>query len=153
MGKLRECRHVTSSRLRRAGHGSENASVRAAAAEISAEGLPGLFECEIGSLAKQRVCRHDHAVRAVAALRGLFGNECGLYAVRLVWSPKTFKGRYCVPCYLFDWRHTRADRLVIYQYCTSATLCQTAAEFGRTESKNIAQDVEKRLVRVPGIHR
>jgi hypothetical protein len=70
--------YLPPSRLCRTHHGAQNSSVGSASAEVARESLLHAFRRRIPRFPKQRLCGHDHAVGAVTALCGLFGNEGGL---------------------------------------------------------------------------
>src|SRR5205807_9953148 len=69
--------------LSRAQHGVQNAGMGATPAQVTVESLLDLLGRWTRCLREQRFRCHDHAVRAVAALRRLLGHERRLHRVRL----------------------------------------------------------------------
>src|SRR3546814_10671908 len=64
--------------------GAHDPEMRSAAAEITLQRLLDVAVARIGVFVEQRLRGHDHAVDAVAALRGLLVDEGLLDRVRLV---------------------------------------------------------------------
>jgi len=125
--------------------------VRSAAAEIAGESLFDLLQSRMRRLGENGACGHDHAVGAIAALGCLLGDESGLERARFFRSPQTFESGHRPARDLFDWRHARAHGLAIDQHGAGAALAEPATEFCAVQRQRIAQDVEERLVRIPGI--
>src|SRR5438067_266864 len=69
---------LTSSGFRCAHDGAQNTCVSATSAQVARQPLLYLFERGMGGFGEQRLGCHDHAIRAIPALRGLLGNESGL---------------------------------------------------------------------------
>src|ERR1700680_758759 len=102
---------------------------------------------------QQRSRRHNHAVGAVAALRGLLRYKGCLDLVGLLRRAETFERSYCAAGHLLYRCNARTHRLAVEQNRTCPTLGQAAAEFGSTQTKRIAQNVEDWLAGVPRIDR
>src|SRR5881397_213926 len=78
--------------MTRAPLGTHDAIVRGAAAQVAVQRPPDLA-CRRGRIAlEQRLCRHHHAVAAVAALTGLLLDERALQRVQLVERAEAFDG-------------------------------------------------------------
>ncbi len=127
--------------------------MRSAAAEIAGESLFNLFQGRVRCLGKDSPGRHDHTVRTVPALGGLLGDESRLKCVRLFRCSKTFESCDSAPRDLLYGRKARAHGLTIDQHSAGAALAESTPEFCTAERERIAQNVKKRLVRIPGIDR
>ena len=126
--------------------------MRAAAAEIAGEPLLGLFERRLRRRREQRRGGHDHPAGAVAALRGLLGDERGLHAMRRfsrVPSPSMVV--IVVAGGAADRRHARAHRFAVHQHRAGAALAEAAAELRPVQRERTAQNVEQRLRRIPRV--
>ena len=110
-----------------------------------------LFQRRMRRLGKERLRGHDHAVCAITALSGLLGNESGLKSIRFFRCSETFESCNGAARDLFDGRDAGAHGLSVEHHCAGATLAEPATEFCAVQRERIAQDVEKRLVRIPGI--
>jgi hypothetical protein len=132
--------------------GAQNARVRAAATEISGE--PGfyLLESGVGSLIQERFGFHDHAVGAVAALSGLFGDECGLYRIGFFVGAESFEGGDRATIDLLHGSHTGSNGFAIEKHGAGAALSEATSEFRTVQTEGIAEQVENRLRRIPGIN-
>src|SRR3546814_21148732 len=78
--------------------GAHDPEMRSAAAEITLQRLLDVAVARIGVFVEQRLRGHDHAVDAVAALRGLLVDEGLLARVRLVDRAEPFERRYLAAC-------------------------------------------------------
>ncbi len=145
--------HDPSLRLRRQHDRLHDPRVSAAPAEIAREPLLHLVECRPRRLVEQRLRRHDHAISAIAALRGLLGDEGGLHNVRLFGRAKPFESRDSAARHLPHGKNARALGFPIDQHRARAALSESATEFRPMQAERIAQDVEKRLRRIPGFDR
>jgi len=125
--------------------------VRSAAAEIAGESLFDLFQRRMRRLAENGARRHNHAVGAIAALRGLLGDEGGLEGTRSFRCSKAFESCNGAARHLFDWRGAGAHGLAIDQHSAGAALPEPATEFCAVQRERVAKNVKKRLVRIPGI--
>ena len=125
--------------------------MRSTAAEIAGEPLFDLLQRRMRRLREDGTRGHDHAVSAIATLCGLLGDESGLDGARLFLRAKAFQSGHGAARHLFDGRNARAHGLAIHQHRAGAALAQPAAEFCSLQRKLVAQDVEKRLLRIPGI--
>ena len=79
---------------RRQPHGGDDLDMRAAAAEVEAQRLAdfGLRRIRIG--VDQRAGGHDHAVEAIAALRGVAGDEGLLHGIKPVARGQALERRH-----------------------------------------------------------
>jgi len=78
--------------------------VRSAAAEIAGESLFDLFHSRMWRLGENGARGHDHAVGAIAALRGLLGDESGLEGAGFFRCSQAFESRDRAARELFDGR-------------------------------------------------
>ena len=125
--------------------------MRSAPAEIAGESLFDLFQRRVRRLAENGARGHDHAVRAIAALSGLFGDEGGLQGARSFRRSQTFERGDGAARHLFDGRGARAHGLAIDQHRAGAALAEPATELCAVQCERITKYVEERLVRIPGI--
>ena len=126
--------------------------MRPAPAEITGESLFDLFQSRVRRLGENGASGHDHAVGAITALRGLLSDESGLECIRLFRRSQTFESRDGAARNLFDGRGARSHGLAIDQHGAGATLAEPTTEFCTMKRECIAEDIEKRLVWVPGIN-
>jgi len=123
--------------------------VRAAATEVARQRLFGLLSSWPGIALQQSMRRHHHSIGAVAALRGLLGDERGLNAVRLLRSSERFDGRDAVSGRLTYRRNAGANRAPVEDYRARATLPESTAEFRPMQIELVAKYVEQWLRGVP----
>src|SRR5262249_60439142 len=86
-------RHRGTHGLGGAAHGADDAIVRGAPAEVTVQRLLDLALARPGIAIEQRLCRHDHAVAAEAALTGLLLDESALERMQQVIGAQTLTGR------------------------------------------------------------
>src|SRR5215475_4226087 len=103
--------------------------MRAAATEIAGERLLGLFERRLRRLRQQRRAGHDHAVGAVAALRGLLGNEGGLDGMGLLGGAQALYGGNAMSCSRRNRQAAGAHGAAVDMHGAGAALAKAAAEF------------------------
>ena len=125
--------------------------MRSAAAEIAGESLFDLFRSRMRRLGKDGLRGHDHAVSAIAALSSLLGDKSGLDDIRFFHCSEPFESGDSAARDLSYGSDARSHGLPVHQHGAGATLSQTATEFCAPQRERVAQDVEKRLIRVPGI--
>src|SRR5437870_2424406 len=77
--------------------GAHDLDMRAAAAQIVTQRFHDLGLGWMCVARQQRLGRDDHAVKAVAALRGLFGNERLLYRIRMRARAEAFERHNVAP--------------------------------------------------------
>src|SRR6516164_2077059 len=101
---------------------------------------------------KQGGAGHDHAIRAIAALGGLLGDERRLDLVKVLGRAEAFLRRHRAAA---DPRHGRpagSDRLALDYHRACAALPEAAAELRSLQPERVAQDIKKRFVRVTCLH-
>lgn len=125
--------------------------MRSTAAEIAGESLFDLFQGRMWCLCENGARGHDHAVGAIAALSGLLGDESGLEGTGFFRCSQAFESRDRAARDLFHGRDARAHGLAIDQHSAGATLAEPATELCAVQRERIAENVEKRLFRIPGI--
>src|SRR5262245_29874670 len=133
-------------------HGSDDAIVRAAAAEIAVEALAHLLLARPRIGIEQCLRAHDHAVGAVAALRRLLADEGALERVRFVDRAQPLDGGDTGIAERPDLGDAGADWPPVGQHRAGAALGKAAAELGAVELEIVAQNIEQRRVRL-GRHR
>src|SRR5438874_3127937 len=94
-----------------------------------------------------------HAIRAVAALGRLLGNEGRLHGIGLRRRAEPLKCRNHVTGGLLDGRHAGARWCAVDQHSAGAALTEPAPELWTVQPERIAQDIEERLGRLPGLDR
>src|SRR5215831_5732119 len=95
---------------------------------------------------------HDHAVRAIAALGSLLGDEGRLDLVRILRRAEAFLRSHRAAA---DPRHGRlagSDRLALDYHRACPALPEAAAELRSLQPERVAQDIKKRFVRVACLH-
>ncbi len=115
----------------------------AAPAKIAGQSLLDLRIGGFGSFIEQCLGRHDHAVDAVAALRGLLIDEGLLNLVQFLGRAQTFQrgDRLILDC--ADRRDTGANGVAVHNHRASAALRHAAAELRAVEFQVVAQDIEQ----------
>jgi len=121
-------------------------------ADDAAQSLFHLRFSGVGIRIEQGLGGHDHAVRAVAALGRLLGDEGSLYRVRLLGSAQAFEGRDGFAGRLLYRGDAGAGGLALHDDGAGAALRHAAAEFGAVEFEIIAKNVEKGLIGIPGFN-
>ena len=125
--------------------------MRAAPAQVPRQPRLHLFHRRMRIGLQQRFRRHHHATRAVAALRRLFRDERFLHGIGLLRRPDPFNRHDTVPCGLPDRRHAGARDLPVNQHRARAALAQTAAKLWPVQVERIAEQIEQRLLGIPGV--
>src|SRR5579863_3017958 len=128
---------------RRAHHRADDFDMCAAAAQIIAQRLHGLLFGWMRVACEKCLRRHDHAIEAIAALRGLLGDEGVLYGIRVVARAEPFEGYDLAADTAFNRNDTRSRRDTIDQHATGTALAEAAAIFRSVELEIVAQDVEQ----------
>ena len=119
----------------------------ATSAEVVVQRPADLFFRRLGRLLQERRRRHDHAVDAVAALRGLCVDEGRLHGMRLVRRTEAFYGDH-LPLDDANRQHAASGRLTRVVNSARAALRQAASELGTMKAQFVAQDVEQRGLRI-----
>src|SRR5580693_2082396 len=146
----RACRRRPPSALRLsrlpscAHHGADDFNVSAAPAQIIPERFARLGFGRMSIDLQQRFGRHDHAVEAIAALRGLRVNESLLHGIGMFARAKTFEGYDVAPGATIDRNDARARGLAVDQHRAGAAFAQAAAELRPVQFEIVAQHMEKR---------
>src|SRR5262245_56462303 len=103
----------------------------AAAAEVAGEPVAHLRLGRARVAIEQRLCGHDHAVEAVAALPGLLVDESLLQRMELGGGAQPLERGHLRLSDLADRRYAGARRHPVNQHGAGATLRQAATKFGR----------------------
>src|SRR5437016_1083309 len=138
--------------LCRAKNRGKNSCVGCAPAEIPSKPLFDLFGRRMRRLAEKGLCRHDHSIRAVPALRGLLGNERGLHRIGFLGRTESFDRRDGVSLRLFDWSDAGARCFAVDQHGARSALAETASEFCAVQSERVTKDIKQRLRGIPRIN-
>src|SRR5262249_11308026 len=120
-------------------NGGENASIGCAPAKVAAECLFDIFYGWARFLPKKRFSSHNHSIRAIATLSGLFCNESSLNGIGFLWRSETLRRSDCVAFSLFDGRDAGARRFPIDQHSACSALTETAAEFRSVQSHRVSK--------------
>ena len=102
---------------------------------------------------EQRDDAHHHAVGAVAALRRLLGDERRLHRVRPLGTAEAFGGDDAAAGSVAELHRARAHRRIVEQHRARSALAEAAAELRGVQAEVVAERVEKRHLRVPGVDR
>ncbi len=97
----------------------------------------------VGVAVQQRLRRHDHSVHAVAALRGLFGDEGLLHRVRGGAGAEALERHDLPPDGAGDRQHAAAGGEAVHDDGAGAAFAQAAAEFRPVEPEVVAQHVSR----------
>jgi hypothetical protein len=128
--------------------GFQHANVRKAAAQDARHGLANLLVAGLRVPIEEGFGRHNDAIDAKTALRGLLSDKCALQGMGLVDRSDALK---CGDFRSRDRTHRRdagAHRLTFHDHGTGAALAQATAELRSAELEIVAQHVEKRGGRV-----
>lgn len=117
-----------------------------ALAKIGGKRLPDLVFGRMAIPGKKGRRLHDHAVDAVAALRGLFVDECLLQRVGVFSRPKTFESDDFGIGHGGNRHHAAAQCLPVVVHGASPALRQPTAKVKPVQSKMITQRVQQRHV-------
>src|SRR3984885_7958584 len=117
--------------------------MRAAAAEIVAQRFHRLLFGRVRVAHQQRLGRHDHAVEAIAALRGLLGNKSFLHGVGVDAGAETFKCHDVAAGAAFDRDHAGASRHAVDQHGASAAFAEATPVFRSVQFEVVAQHMEQ----------
>src|ERR1700742_2756281 len=125
----------------------DDPEVRPAPAQVRVHGLLDLVLGGARIALEERVRGHDHAVGAVAALRGLVLDERRLHLARLLGGPEALERRDLLALHRARRRDARADRLAVRLHGACAALREAAAEARAVQPQLVAQHVQQRRVR------
>jgi hypothetical protein len=121
--------------FRRVLYGFNDLHVAGAHAQIAGQRFANLFFRWVGITLKKGMARHDHARRAVAALKSVVFNECFLYRAQLTVFRQTFDCCDFTPVRLHGEVEARFDDFAVEQYGASAAFADDAADMsaGKTD--------------------
>ena len=131
-------------------HGPQDPPVGAAPAQVSRQGLFDVIRGRMWCLHEQGARAHDHAARAVAALRGLLGDEGRLQRIRFVRAAEAFYRRHPPARDSADRDHAGARRPIVDEDRAAAALPEPASQLRAGEPERTAKRVEQWLAGVPG---
>src|SRR5690348_4463057 len=101
---------------------------------------------------EERLRGHDHAVDAVAALHGLFVDECLLQRFGLVYRAESSERGDRPPSGGGDRQYARTHGRAVEMDGAGTALRKAATEFGPVQSQLVTQHVQKHRVGF-GLHR
>jgi len=119
----------------------------AAAAEVARQLKAHLGFAGAGVTVEQGLGGHDHAVEAVAALRGLLIDKGLLHRVRRLAGTEAFEGDDLAPHRARQRKYTRPRSDAIDDHGARTALAQAAAVLGAVELQIIAQYQQQRCIR------
>src|SRR6266403_1842323 len=127
----------------RALHGTHDAVVRGAAAEMAVQRRLDVAVARPGIAIEQRLRRHHHAVAAVAALAGLLLDERPLERMQRLDGAEPLDRRDVALRDARDRRHAGAHGLAVHQHRACAALREPTAELGSVQLEVVAQDIKE----------
>src|SRR5688500_5113757 len=120
--------------------------MRAAATQISIQGLPDLHITRMRSFPKQRCCPDNHSVDAVTALRRLFLNERALHWMQLTLLDQTFQGGDSRPTHSGNRKFAGWLSLIPDQHHAGAACLLAATDLRTRKSQFIPQNIKNRCL-------
>src|SRR5262249_29818957 len=129
-------------------HRADDARVAAAAAEIARQRLAHLRLGRAWVLLQEGARGDDHAGRAVAALRGLLGDEGGLDRIGALGRAQAFDRRDGPRLHGARGRDARPGSAPVDQDGAGAALREAAAEVGPGEPEVVSEHIEERRLRI-----
>src|SRR5579871_266536 len=136
---------MSASVRRSAEHRAHDAVMRSTTAQIAVELFTHLRFGRLRRSRQQPRGGHDHAARAVAALRHALGDEGSLQHRGLFGRAEALDGRHRFACGIGNGGEAGADRLAVNQDRAGAALTETAAESGAREPE-VTQYIQQRFV-------
>ena len=130
--------------VRRALNGADHPQVRAAAANITVQRLLDVRDGRMRIFVQQGFRAHDHAVHAVAALRGLLLNERGLQRVRMGDAAQAFESGDVSFLRGGNREDAGAHGVAFHQHGARAACAEAAAEARPVQLRVVAQDIQQR---------
>jgi hypothetical protein len=112
-----------------------------------AERLSDIRLCSIGLVGEKSGHSDDHAVQAIATLRGLFLDESILDKVQVVNCSKAFEGHDLSSLDSACFDSARTHRTTVDKDRTRAALTKSTSVFGAVEPKIVAEDEQERGIR------
>src|SRR5437588_3689786 len=132
-------------------HRANDARVAPAAAEVASQRLPHLLLARARGVREQRARGHHHAGRAVAALRGLLGDERRLDGIGPIVRAEPLDGHDVLADDRARGRVARAHRPPIDEDRAGAALREAAPEFRAAQPEVVTQQVEEGHVGIVGL--
>jgi hypothetical protein len=121
--------------------------VGSASTEVVAERFPDICLCSIGLAAEKSCHRDNHAVQAIATLRGLFLDESILDEMQAVNCSKAFEGQDLSSLDSARFYRARTHRTTVDKHGARAALAKSASVFGTVEPEIVAEDEQERGIR------
>ena len=115
----------------------------ATAAQVASQRIADLLFAGLGCFVEQGLRGHQHAVDAIATLRGLRVNEGLLQTVGLGGRAQTLKRGDGFGLHRLRGGDTRADRLAIDHDGAGTALTQAATEFRALQAQLVTQGVQQ----------
>ena len=127
-------------------HGSQDADVARAAADVAAQVILHLLRGRVRRVLEQRGDGHDHARRAVAALEGALGEKGLLHGMEAVALGEPLHGDHLAAARLVGEHGAAAHGRAAQEHGARAADLDVARALGPREPEPIAQDVEEQLL-------
>src|SRR5258706_15291602 len=127
-------------------HGLDDPVVRAAAAQVLVERLAHLFFTRLLVRGKQRGGSHGNAAHAIAALRGLLGDQRLLHGMELAIAAQTFDSGDLLALDRPDRQVARGDGTAVDQYEAGTAKTAAPAQPAADEPEVVPQHIEERCV-------
>src|SRR6185312_1712146 len=131
-------------------HGAHDFNMGATSAQMMAQRFQHVGLGRFPVVHQQRLGRHDHAIEAVAALRGLFPDEGVLHGVGMIARAESLERQNVAPDAAADRDHAGACGHAIDDHGAGAAFAEPAAEFRPVQFKIVAQHIEQRGIRCGG---
>ena len=117
--------------------------MRAAAAQIIAQRFQHLVLGRVWRALQQRLGRDDHAVEAIAALRGLLVDEGLLHGIGVLARAEAFERHNVAAGAALDRDHAGARRDAVDQHGAGAAFAEPAAIFRSVQFEIVAQHIKQ----------
>src|ERR1700733_5800009 len=127
-------------------HRAHDFDMRAAPAQIVTQRLHGLALGGVRIAQQQRFGRHDHAVEAVTALRGLFPDEGSLRRIGTRARAEALECQDLAIDTAADRNHAGAGGEAVDQHRAGAAFTEPAAVFRSIQFKIVAQYIQQRSI-------
>ena len=113
----------------------------AAAAKIPIQALLNFRDARVGIFVEQDFGRHDHAIHAIAALRGLFVDKRSLERMRMGDIPQPFECHDALVLRRARRNGAGSNGLAVHDDRARTALSQASAKPRAMQSKVVAQNI------------
>ena len=129
-------------------YGVDDLHVTRAHAKIARQRFANLSVARIGICLEERVTRHDHARRAVTALKGVIFHECFLHRIELAVFGQAFDRRHFASVRLHGKMETGFHHFAVEQHRARAALADHAADVRAGKTDILAQKMREQNTRL-----